>query len=1489
MKRHFRNLRLLAGSLVLYAALSGIASSQVTILSPADGSSYLPGTNLPVQVQATAPDGLVSSVTFILNGIPVSTVTSAPFRTEIQLPSIGSYELVARAIDNLGTESFSDPINLEAGPPDEVSPRVVIDFPLPLGDGDTVNDVSYASSMFLNATVKDPDGGTIETVEFYINGQLLGEAENNIGEVYSLYYDPNALGNYIISTKAIDNDGNVGWSVPLVLDVGPLERPLPKAEMVQPFPESILGRAVGLFVDVDSGLISVERVDFFANGVFLGSVDEPAVDNLYSFDWVPEEPGDYDLQARVVQIDPAGATWDNWTIADPVSITITEPPTGAQPEIAITNPVDGNFSIVLRQIIVQASGLDPLGSINEVRFYVNGKQVQSDDVFPYGFSYTPTSPGLYQFVAEMVSDRGILVQSDPVSVTVGVTDLPSGVFETPSESVNPTAGSTVPITIDASDPDGYVESIEYFVNGNSIGVDNSSPFTVFWTPSSRGIYDIDALITDNSGNEVLLSRTVSVVPPTGTVPRVTLSVTGSGNVTPGSRVVVLANVFDDTPDDLEVTFFQNGSQIGETDTEAPYSVIVDPESGFGPFGNAYSLTALATDPDGNSRADTLDPLYVSDFSVDQPSINILNIEDGDNYTKGSRVPIRVEVGGGAARNLANLVFYVDGVEIGRLAGGEPSGRYTFDWLPTETGTVQITAASLLSQEFYDHDRDSGLEGSTPRIPVTPVNVAFPVNINVNEAIGNLPSISLDVFPGNENLAIGSKVLVYADAQDLGGAVTQVEFFNDVVSVGVDTQAPFTHVLTTTHPGDFALNALATDSDGNVVTSTVVNLGVEDRVITRTPEISLTVPDSGQEGNPLSLRASVEGFVNGPEAVVFFVNGQAVGQSDTPPYSYSWLANLEGTLTFFATAQQPLSDGTLITTVSEIVDSFLVDNLPPVIGSFSFTYPNADDPAKPNPQLGDNLNFTVSMSDTGPVKTAELLRDGDVVQTLQNPASPFQFTDFPPGVGQYQYSVVVTDRGALQAQSQPLSVTVDERPGGGGPVDPDPTLPEILSFKSNVVGSSSLVNLPITLTLTATDEEGIESVEFYQDGTLVATDFAEPYEVEFVPTASGNYNFQARVTNLDGNQVISDALTVNVRQPNPLSQNTDFVYQTFLDLLMRIPTLEERNDFTSRIESGDLSRDRFIRELIAPSEGDEEMEYDAVRGVLLANRFLLGSWPSREQLEADVGTVSDGGLTALITSLMPLFESIYVAEVGGSVSGVPSKISSDAEIDLYNRYLFGQKYGIVPTSDQLELARLYFLSNGRDMFTTMFIQDLDVIPTGDSYFTADLGFEFAGDAPPSDAYMREADAASLLINLLRVVPSEEEVTALSQKLFAAQVSEILADPRYAARFQTAFRNLEHHANGWKYSEWFGWFNTAYEPWIYHADQGWISFTTVGQTEENFWYYDSVMGWNWTHGDMYPVLYNNAEGCWMMSIQLADPVTGWRSFYNFDSGEAIWIRR
>lgn len=1714
---------------------------EVSILSPVDGSRFLPGTNLPIQVLAADPDGLISRVDFFLNDNQVASVMVPPFRTEIQLPSIGTYVLEARARDDQGVERFSDEIILEAGPPDAGSPRIVMDFPLPLGDGDTVNDVSYASAMFLNATATDPDG-SIETVNFYINGQKLGEAENRVGDVYSLFYDPNALGSYVISAEAIDDEGNVSWSVPLLLDVGPLERQLPEAQMIAPFEESIIGRVVGLFVEADGGLIPIDRVDFFANGVFLGSVDDPAVDNLYSLNWVPEEPGDYDLQARIVQIDPAGAVWDNWKITDPVPITISEPEGEEEAFVEIINPGDGASSVVLRPIFIQAEALDPLGSIEEIRYYVNGRQQDFVDTrFPYSFTYEPQSPGLFQFVAEMLTDRGLRVQSDPVAIKVVVTDKPSGEIILPNGD-NPTAGSDVRLLVEGNDPDGFIEETELFVNGKPLR-------ETFWRPENPGIYDLSALLTDNSGNEVEIKRTVTVGEPVGIPPRVTLSVTGSGNVTPGSRVVVRANVFDDDPEDMRVSFLLNGEFIGE-DVEPPYSIIVDPEVA-APNG-AYSLTALASDRDGNSRADNLAPLYISDFSVDQPSVEILNLSTGDEVTLGSRVPIRVDVSGGAAANLAHVVFYADGVEVGRLPGGEPTGKYTFDWIPDRLGWNQVSVATLLQTENFDHDDDI----ETPLIPVTPVNVSSPVSVFANEAIGVLPSISLDVMPSNANLAIGSKVMLYADAQDLGGEIERVQFFIDGVNVGTDTEAPFTYVLTTTRQGDFPINALATDSDGNVVTSTVINLNVASRVVTRTPSISLTVPSSGQEGSLLSLRASTAGFVNPPEGITFYANGESIGESEDVPYSLPWLVNLNGAVTFFSTATQTLFDGTRVTTVSQIEESLLSTNEVPVIEEFVASFPG-ESPEKPNPLGGEPITFTVRVQDSGPLRSVELLRDGEPVQESESAASPFEFTDTPPGLGIYEYSVVVTDRGGLQAQSGVVSISVvvgeaplvsvtapeadsEFRPGNpvqlrASAMDPDGlvrevsflvdgllvgevlasapyevaftppaagdysivarardnsgnlsesdpvtftvvpdnppqflnfsndltgniarvnkeivwtvdvdddyglvavdlfrngervstevaipleisdtltgvgrfryfaeatdtagnvtrsnvievtttrgeppavsiqspqsnssinlsntvtirasasvggipagtiesvsffsngvllgqverapyiltgvnlfegsniltavatsdtgltsvsgevlingvdgTVPEILVFRSNSGGGQTLVGTPVEFDVEASDENGIQRIDLRLGGSTVSTVPGSPAQFVFTPEEAGLYSFTALATNADGLSAESEPLVISARYPDPVSRTDDFVYQSFLDLLFRTPTAEESTRFINRIGAGDLTRARFVRELIHPADGQAEGDYDPVRGALLANRLLLGEWPERDQLEADRGAVADSGLAALVASLMPDFEARYVQETG--FPGVPERISPETEIEAYLRFLFSAKYGREPTLSQLALGKLHFLASGRDAFTASFLADVEIVVTANGYVTIGLGFQFPSEAPPSETFLREADAASLLINFLRVRPTEEEVTELAKKLFAAQVAGIVEDPRYAARFSSTFELLEHYPNGWKRSEWFGWFNTAEEPWVFHSELGWIAFEMVGRSEENFWYFDGGMGWVWTQSGMYPVLYREESSSWLFNPRFSFSGMDQRWFFDYGSGN--WIRQ
>lgn len=306
----------------------------ISISSPSSGNTFIPGAELILNAAANDSDGLIAQVEFFVNDVSVGTTTTAPFQVNFSLPSSGVYFIRSEATDNAGNVTASSSVVVTAGPPDSSTPRVILDHPLPIGGGDTVNDVSVASSMFLNATAVDPDGFITE-VRFFANNQLLGSTNQGYGDQYSLFFDPTQQGDFEFTAEAVDNFGNIGQAIPIPLDVGPLESLLPIAFM-RPISEQestiSVGQKVDLEVEVSSGLLEISQVNFYANGVFLGTqdtgipVETGAAGNVsvFNFTWFPRFEGTYAMQARTVEIDPNGFTFDNWFITDPITVVVTE-------------------------------------------------------------------------------------------------------------------------------------------------------------------------------------------------------------------------------------------------------------------------------------------------------------------------------------------------------------------------------------------------------------------------------------------------------------------------------------------------------------------------------------------------------------------------------------------------------------------------------------------------------------------------------------------------------------------------------------------------------------------------------------------------------------------------------------------------------------------------------------------------------------------------------------------------------------------------------------------------------------------------------------------------------------------------------------------------------------------------------------------------------------------------------------------------------------
>jgi hypothetical protein len=149
-----------------------------------------------------------------------------------------------------------------------------------------------------------------------------------------------------------------------------------------------------------------------------------------------------------------------------------------------------------------------------------------------------------------------------------------------------TAPASFSIGALASDSDGSVSAVEFYRDGNSLGVDNTSPYSAAVTDLAAGNYTFAAVATDNLGARATnnIALIVNALP----VVSITNPVNGASFAAPAN---ILVEVIADDPDGTinKVEFFEGINKLGE-DASSPYSLMWSNV----PAG-AYNLTARATD------------------------------------------------------------------------------------------------------------------------------------------------------------------------------------------------------------------------------------------------------------------------------------------------------------------------------------------------------------------------------------------------------------------------------------------------------------------------------------------------------------------------------------------------------------------------------------------------------------------------------------------------------------------------------------------------------------------------------------------------------------------------------------------------------------------------------------------------------------------------------------------------------------------------------
>ena len=234
----------------------------------------------------------------------------------------------------------------------------------------------------------------------------------------------------------------------------------------------------------------IRNVKFFIGSKQIDEDTRPP----YTCRWIPRKPGSYVI--TVVATDNRGAK----VTAPPIFVTVKS---NSAPVITLTSPADNSSFKVGTPITIAAAASDPGGSIERVRFYIDGSHVSSDSTAPYSMVWTGATIGVHTVKAVAVDNSSKTTTSNIAHVTIKANVPPTVSIATPAAGATYTTPATIALSANAADSDGSVTQVAYFVLSATgpapVGTSQIAPYSVSWSAPAVGQYSFIAIATDNSG------------------------------------------------------------------------------------------------------------------------------------------------------------------------------------------------------------------------------------------------------------------------------------------------------------------------------------------------------------------------------------------------------------------------------------------------------------------------------------------------------------------------------------------------------------------------------------------------------------------------------------------------------------------------------------------------------------------------------------------------------------------------------------------------------------------------------------------------------------------------------------------------------------------------------------------------------------------------------------------------------------------------------
>lgn len=514
-------------------------------------------------------------------------------------------------------------------------------------------------------------------------------------------------------------------------------------------------------------------------------------------------------------------------------------------------------------------------------------------------------------------------------------------------------------------------------------------------------------------------------------------------------------------------FTGTGSGAWETDTIEITDAVVNRS---GPGGSDFALV----------NTDALDDIFhgievdIDRVGDDLDSVVISSPKAGNEFPLGDA--ITVTAAGFDLQGIERMRFRID-------------NQYEFN--DDFTAPYEHTYAGLtLGEHRFDVQMKDSIGYWTDAEPVT---------IRVVPASD---TVFIESPPEGASILLGKKVLVKAFAYDkegidyLGFRVDGGEYFT------VDTE-PYEYAFSGLGEGSHTFEVQMTDLFGNAILSEAAIVSVVDKV----DSVSILTP---MDGDTVLLGETVRVTTycfdkDGIERIRFRLdNADNWDNVLAPPYEKSYSGLKIGKHLIEVQMKDLNGDRTW----AESVHITVVE--PPMPDSVSIISPANGASFPP----GSDVLVTAYCFANEKIEVVGFRVDGGDFYNVSDP--PYEYTFTGLNEGTYSFEVQMTDLLGNSILSQAVEVTI--------------LAPDSIVINSLVEDDTIALGEDVLITAAAFDNEGIEKVGFRVDGGDFNELLNPPYEFTFTGLDTGTHAFQAKMTDLSGNQLLSEEVLVYVVDP-----------------------------------------------------------------------------------------------------------------------------------------------------------------------------------------------------------------------------------------------------------------------------------------------------------------------------------------------------------------------